>query len=532
MSDVLQEVRQSLAFGKCVLCVLSDDAFGMSQSFTEADPVESAAGRCVFYWDSEDGLSTPSGVVEGQGLTDAILALQHVQKNTQEGLFVFNLDNAGIAEVKDAFRRALKALAPRMTPAAKRAMVLVSSEPLPESIAKLFTKIGYPSEAAAKAAPTAKGPGGPWREARQLDTFDTDAWRDRLEGLASQDLQEIINSDSHAESVHRVRDLRDGMKRLFAHKDELIDLLVYATVAQVPLVLLGPPGTAKSNLVRCMCEGMGLAQGKGDAAKAAQETDGDGQPRRKLFEYLLTRYTTPEEIFGPVHIPDLISKRTYRRVTSGRLPEAEVAFLDEIFKASSAIVNTLLAILNERIFHNAEVIQRVPLIMVFAASNEPPQDPQLAALYDRFPLRANCGRVTDDHVRDLWERSWELHYDKTFSTTNLSMPRTACTNDFRLLHRVALGQFGGRALASGGSSSAFDFNAEFLRIFRSMRRDYDLSDRTLRALYALARAMAVVEGRTHLSVEELNVFRYVSWDESGTGDLDRLVSNLKRGVSM
>jgi len=529
----MEDVRSRLAAGQCRLAVCSEGAFEMAQSFGESDPMPDAAGRPIFFWDAQDGLSVVGATTTAtEGMDDAMKALEFAGKLTGPGVFILDLDGAGVAEREAPFRSRLKSLGGHFTPAAKRALVLVSKDPLPESIAKLFSRVGYPEGAPARAAaPAAPPPGAAWRDIRQLETFDTPEWLDRMVGLTEEQCHEVISGEYYLPAVDRVNELRAALKRQFARKDEIIDLMTCATVGQVPMVLLGPPGTAKSHLVRAFCDGLGLG-GTRRKTDGNGSADGKGKPTGGLFEYLLTRYTTPEEIFGPVHIPDLIERRIYRRVTAGRLPEAEMAFLDEIFKASSAIVNALLAILNERIFHNAELVQRVPLIMIFAASNEPPQDPQLAALYDRFPLRANCGRVEDEHLGELWQRSWELNYEKEFHPKGRSIPQVSCTNDFRLLHRVSMCQCGGRQIAETRASGHIDFNSEFMRVFKSLRRDYEISDRTLRALYGLARAMAIVERRTHLSVAELNVFRYISWDESGAGELTRLVNNLKRGASM
>jgi MoxR-like ATPase len=533
MSEILEQTRNELAAGKCVLCVRMANPFELVQSFTETDPQAGEAARPVLYWDAEDGLSA-AGLTPSDDLKDALKALAYAGKHTGPAIFVFNLDGSGIEEAADAFRRTLKRLAASFSAAKKRALILSSRGPLPASIAGLFPCLGYEQAAPEAAAPTpaVASPAVTWREIRQLDAFDSPKWRKRMETLGDHEVLEIIHGDYHAEAVQRVREMREAMKKQFSQKDEIINLMTYAMVAQVPMVLLGPPGTGKSLLARTFCQGLGLSAVSRTDAQAAGDGSGDGEPTGGLFEYLLTRYTTPEEIFGPVHIQDLIDKRLYRRVTTGRLPEAEVAFLDEIFKASSAIVNTLLAILNERIFHNADKVQRVPLVMIFAASNEPPQDPQLGALYDRFPIRANCGRVEDEQVGELWQRSWEMGYDREFNVAGLSLPRISCTNDFRLLHRVAMCKFGGRSVAEASRSGHMDFNAEFVRIFRSLRRDYDISDRTIRVLYALSRATAVVEQRNLLSAEELDVFRYVGWDETQAGELARLVNNLKRGGGM
>ena len=113
------------------------------------------------------------------------------------------------------------------------------------------------------------------------------------------------------------------------------------------------------------------------------------------FQWLLTRFTTPEEIFGAVSLKAL-EQDDYRRVTSRKLPEAQIAFLDEIFKANSSILNAILTLINERLFHNGKEIARVPLADPFGASNELPEEEELTALYDRFLFRFVVGYIVED----------------------------------------------------------------------------------------------------------------------------------------
>ena len=140
--------------------------------------------------------------------------------------------------------------------------------------------------------------------------------------------------------------------------------MVVAAIAQEPLLLVGPPGTAKSDLVLKFKDALGL--GEGD-----------------YFEYMLTRFTEPSEIIGPIDIGQLREGRYIRR-EQGKLPTARLAFLDEIFKSNSAILNILLTIINERKFYQDGVPQPVRLRVLFAATNEVPEQGELAALKDRF----------------------------------------------------------------------------------------------------------------------------------------------------
>jgi MoxR-like ATPase len=113
------------------------------------------------------------------------------------------------------------------------------------------------------------------------------------------------------------------------------------------------------------------------------------------FQWLLTRFTTPEEIFGAVSLKAL-EQDDYRRVTARKLPDAHIAFLDEIFKANSSILNAILTLINERLFHNGKEAMRVPLLTLFGASNELPEEEELTALYDRFLLRFVVNYIAED----------------------------------------------------------------------------------------------------------------------------------------
>src|SRR3954465_6762421 len=179
----------------------------------------------------------------------------------------------------------------------------------------------------------------------------------------------------------RINRFRTSLGRFFVEKQELIDLMVVAAVAQEPLLLGGPPGTAKSDLVLKFKDALGLA-----------EDD--------YFEYMLTRFTEPSEIIGPIDINQLREGRYIRR-EAGKLPTAQLAFLDEIFKSNSAILNILLTIINEKKFYQDGVPTPVRLRVLFAATNEIPEQGELAALKDRFVLKAESLSVQENHFEAL-----------------------------------------------------------------------------------------------------------------------------------
>jgi MoxR-like ATPase len=172
----------------------------------------------------------------------------------------------------------------------------------------------------------------------------------------------------------KLRALRQELCTILLERETAIEAALLALLTGEHLLLLGPPGTAKSLMVRALCERIGGAT---------------------YFERLLTKYTTPEEIFGPLSLSALEHDQ-YRRVTAGTLVEAQIAFLDEVWKANSSILNALLGIMNERIYHEAGQAIPVPLLSLFGASNETPEDESLAALHDRFLLRVVIPYLADD----------------------------------------------------------------------------------------------------------------------------------------
>ena len=278
--------------------------------------------------------------------------------------------------------------------------------------------------------------------------------------------------------------VRRELEQSFLAKEEIIRLMLVAAVAGEHMVLIGPPGTAKSALIRAF----------------ARLIDA------RYFEYLLTRFSEPNELFGPVDI-QRFREGTYRRVTQGMLPEAEIVFLDEAFKANSAILNSLLTLLNERKFNNGAIVEQVPLISLFAASNEVPAADGLGAIFDRFLLRVHSDNLDSYHFHELMNRGLALERAASNREANEKDPKTALD---ALLSAEELGKCRSTLL------DQVEFPEEFLATYKGLcfqlrGEGISLSDRRVVRLLKLFAASAFVEGRNMVHEGDLFILRH-TWN--------------------
>jgi MoxR-like ATPase len=273
-------------------------------------------------------------------------------------------------------------------------------------------------------------------------------------------------------NTQKLNTVLDYVKDAFVGKDEIIDLLGISLVARENAFLLGPPGTAKSAIVRllstCIADG-------------------------KNFEYLLTRFTEPNELFGPFDIRKLKEGELVTN-TEGMMPEASMVFLDEIFNANSAILDSLLMALNEKIFRRGKETRKLPALMFVGASNVLPEDEALNALLDRFLIRVQCDYVDTDLLEEVLLAGWKLDNQQAEEKPVI-----------RPEEIIALQQLSRQVDLS-------PIRKQYVDLVHNLRNSgINVSDRRAVKIQSLLAASAVICGRTTAIPSDLWVLKYI-WD--------------------
>jgi MoxR-like ATPase len=277
--------------------------------------------------------------------------------------------------------------------------------------------------------------------------------------MSAQETQELLKIP---------KQFADDLARPFIERGEQAKLITIALMTREHLVMIGEPGTAKSALVR----------------RAAELLNA------KFFIYLLTKYTEPSELFGPIDVLAL-KNGVFKRITEGRLLEAEITFLDEIFNANSGILNTLLSIINERVVYDQTQIH-VPLWSLFAASNNIPEDRELQALYDRLLLRDFVKPIDETLWTQMIKKGLELEYNPDKPEKKYSLEQ------FKKIYQLL---------------PTIDFSNVMQKLPKLLvmahEKGISISDRRKGKILKIIAANALVSGRTYATEEDLLILKNI-----------------------
>ncbi|MEM3305975.1 MAG: AAA family ATPase [Saccharolobus sp.] len=258
----------------------------------------------------------------------------------------------------------------------------------------------------------------------------------------------------------------------FVGREEEAKVIVLALLSKEHVILIGEPGTAKSALAR----------------RAAELLNA------KFFMYLLTKYTEPAELFGALDI-NALKEGQYRRITKDRLPESEIAFLDEIFNANSTILNALLSLLNERVIYDGYNVIKTPLRTLITASNRVPDEPELEALYDRLLLRHYARPVGEELWKQLLDATWEIEFTNKWAVKEPIMSIEHLDKLYSYLSQVDL---------SG-------IKNKLLKLYAMLEeKGIHLSDRRKGKALKIISAHSILNGRLKANEEDLIVLKYIA----------------------
>lgn len=275
---------------------------------------------------------------------------------------------------------------------------------------------------------------------------------------------------SAATPKSKIQDIRDALKLNFRERNDVIDAMLVGLLSKKNVFLLGPPGTAKSAQSDAVCKAIG----------------------GRYFSHLMGKLTTADEIFGSVDINGLKAGRFERNIQN-MLPDAHIAFLDEVFKSSSAVLNSTLTLMNERTYNNGGKLVASPLQLVIGASNEIPEAEELGALYDRFTIR-----VKVDYIQ------------KQDSMADLLRQGGVGSN---VIPKISLEE-----LAEEQEKAAkIVLNEDMLQCILDLRHlcsqeGIEVSDRKWVQVMSVVRAYAHLNGHTEVEEEDLDILNHCLWD--------------------
>lgn len=290
--------------------------------------------------------------------------------------------------------------------------------------------------------------------------------------------QPKINTSNIGIALNKLNLVRKELNSELDEKSNIIDVMLCCILSKQHVLLLGPPGSGKSFAINSLMK------------KIAGSN---------LFSYLLNKYTDPSEILGPFSIKQMENEK-YIRVTTGKLPDSNFAFIDEIYKCNDATLNALLSILNERVFYNDGKAVSIPLVSMFSASNELPEDEVLNALHDRILFRCYVDYIKRENNRLKMHKSFLGTGKKSKTNTMLNLEDIECLQE--AVQKVVISD---------------DLIIEFDKLIKELGSTEKLlikvSDRRSNLCLRAIQAHAVLEGKSVADEEDFIILKDILWEE-------------------
>ena len=298
------------------------------------------------------------------------------------------------------------------------------------------------------------------------------------ENIQIENVNAPVNPSVLQSAQVKMQQISVEMNQLFVERDELIKLMMLAITTGTNLLMLGPPGSGKSAVTYELC-------GRIENAK--------------YFQWMLNKTSDPSEILGPFSVKEMENDK-FMRITTGKLPEAHIAFMDEIFKSNAPTLNALLTIMNEHMFYNDGKAVDVPLISMFGASNEGPEDESLDALYDRFIFRMSVNYVTDAANK---KRMHSNYVDKRAGVLGLAGKTTITLEELLTLQK-----------ASRTVKVSKDIINKFIRLISDLSRQaIHVSDRRQNECFKIMQGSAILRGANAVGLDDFKSLIYVLWEK-------------------